>query len=61
MSVQLDAGPVDIALSVDTSSVGVRDAADRNIDVFMLTQNTSDWTQRMADETHNLPGDGLLS
>lgn len=55
----LEAGPVDITISVDTSSVGLRDAADRNVDVLMLTQNTSDWENRMLDE--NLPGDGLLS
>ena len=58
---QLDAGPVEIALSVDTSGVGLRDGADRNVDVLMLTQNTSDWERRLSDETTNLPGDGLLS
>ena len=47
----LEAGPVDITISVDTSSVGLRDAADRNVDVLMLTQNTSDWENRMLDET----------
>ena len=58
---QLDAGPVEIAVSVDTSGIGLRDGADRNVDVLMLTQNTSDWERRLSDETTNLPGDGLLS
>ena len=61
MVADLEAGTVDIALSVDTSSIGVRDAADRNVDMLMLTQNTSDWERRMNDELRNLPGDGLLS
>ena len=52
---------MEIALSVDTSGVGLRDGADRNVDVLMLTQNTSDWERRLSDETTNLPGDGLLS